>query len=330
MIVLDFSNQKFDSLHLENEWEREISVFLDQWNSDSDFVLAKTSGSTGLPKEIKLPKSAMRLSASMTGEFFGLKNGNSALLCLPMGFIAGKMMVVRAQELGLKLYCTEPKSEINLYDFPELDFVPMTPMQVEKSIGNLGKIKKLLIGGAPLSDELRSRLLETNTRVFESYGMTETITHIGLKEITEDYFRTLKKVKIRKDERGCLVIQTPYFEEEITTNDLVEIKGENQFKWLGRFDSIINSGGIKLIPEQIEQKLKAIIPIEFILSSLPDSTLGEKLILILENPEPIDVDFASLELSKYEIPKEIFYLNRFPRTESGKLKRKEILAQIKK
>ena len=329
MIVLDFSNQKFDSLHLENEWEREISVFLDQWNSDSDFVLAKTSGSTGLPKEIKLPKSAMRMSASMTGEFFGLKNGNSALLCLPMGFIAGKMMVVRAQELGLKLYCIEPKSTIDLQDFPNLDFVPMTPMQVKKSMGSLAKIKTLLIGGAPLSDELRSKLLKTNTHVFESYGMTETITHIGLRNISEDYFRTLDKVKIRKDERGCLVIQTPYFEEEITTNDLVEFKGENQFKWLGRFDSIINSGGIKLIPEQIEKRLKTLISHEFILSSLPDPILGEKLILIIENSEPIDLNFKDVNLSKHEIPKAIYYLNSFPRTSSGKLKRNEILKQIK-
>lgn len=324
MKILDFSRSVFDELNPEIHWEKEILEFWQEWNSNSEFIQAKTSGSTGVPKSIQLPKEAMRMSAQLTGEFFKLKRGNSSLLALPVGFIAGKMMLVRAIELGLKLYCIEPKSHLDLSEFSNLDFVPLTPMQVEKSFGSLEKIDKLLIGGAPLSDTLRARLKTISTHSFESYGMTETITHIGLKEISESGFKVLKGVGIRKDERGCLVIQTPYFEEEIITNDLVEIINSYEFKWLGRLDNVINSGGIKLIPEQIEEKLKPFIASDFIITSKPDETLGEKLILVVETQEELVLNWQETGLSKYQTPKEIIYLKEFPRTESGKVKRKEI------
>ena len=330
-MLLDFSNEFEFPQSTGGIWQKEILNFLNDWFSDKDFILSKTSGSTGGPKEIRIPKSAMKMSAAMTGEFFNLKEGNSALLCMPVNFIAGKMMIVRAIELKLKLYCIQPKSEINLSEFPALDFVPMTPMQVENSFENLSKIKILLIGGAPVSDELRRKLSKLQIRIFESYGMTETITHIALKEISDEWFSVLNKVKIQKDNRGCLVIKTPYLEEEIVTNDLVEIKNEIQFKWLGRFDNVINSGGIKFSPEQIEAKIKSIIPKEFIISSLPDNKLGQKLILIIEGNPSFDFSHNELVevLDKYEIPKETYFLEKFPRTESGKIQRQKVLELIK-
>src|SRR5690606_33556006 len=157
MMLLDFSNEFEFPQSTREIWQKEILNFLNDWFSDKDFILSKTSGSTGVPKEIRIPKSAMKMSAELTGEFFGLKKGDTALLCMPVNFIAGKMMIVRAIELKLKLYCIQPKSEINLSEFPALDFVPMTPMQVENSFENLSKIKILLIGGAPVSDELRRK-----------------------------------------------------------------------------------------------------------------------------------------------------------------------------
>lgn len=330
-MLLDFSNEFEFPQSTREIWQKEILNFLNDWFSDKDFILSKTSGSTGVPKEIRIPKSAMKMSAELTGEFFGLKKGDTALLCMPVNFIAGKMMIVRAIELKLKLYCIQPKSEINLSEFPALDFVPMTPMQVENSFENLSKIKILLIGGAPVSDELRRKLSKLQIRIFESYGMTETITHIALKEISDEWFSVLNKVKIQKDNRGCLVIKTPYLEEEIVTNDLVEIKNEIQFKWLGRFDNVINSGGIKFSPEQIEAKIKSIIPKEFIISSLPDNKLGQKLILIIEGNPSFDFSHNELVevLDKYEIPKETYFLEKFPRTESGKIQRQKVLELIK-
>jgi O-succinylbenzoic acid--CoA ligase len=339
--ILDFSTGNLDELNPEILWEKEIQDFLKDWNSDSEFIISKTSGSTGIPKEIKIPKSAMKLSAELTAEFFNLKKGNSALLCLPVNFIAGKMMLARAIETGLKLFCTEPKSKISFENLAKIDFVPMTPMQVENSFDELTKIKILLIGGAPLNFELKSKLKNLPAKVFESYGMTETITHIALKEISEEYFTVLKQMKIRQDERNCLIIKTPYFEEEITTNDVVKIKNESEFKWLGRFDNVINSGGIKLFPEKIEEKLKPFISDDFIVASLPDKILGEKLILIIESASttlsnqtinfshPELVEGQNSELKKHEIPKEVHFIEKFPRTESGKIKRNELLNFIK-
>lgn len=159
--------------------------------------------------------------------------------------------------------------------------------------------------------------------------MTETITHIALKEISEQYFQVFSRVKIRQDDRNCLVVQTPYFTEEIITNDLVEIKDKSNFKWLGRFDNVINSGGIKLIPEQIENKLKSYIKHDFIISSLPDNILGEKLILIIES-EKFNLQLPKGILGKYEFPKEIFFIDKFPRTDSNKVKRKEIIEFLHK
>lgn len=330
MILLDFSKEfKIPQIVNEN-WQKEIISFINEWFSDDEFIISKTSGSTGIPKEIKIPKSAMKTSAKMTGKFFGLNVGNSALLCMPVNFIAGKMMLVRAMELKLKLYCIEPKSKLNLNFTNEIDFAPMTPMQVENSFDQILTIKTLLVGGAPLSDELRKKLSTLKTKSFESYGMTETITHIALKEISEEFFTTLEKIKIRKDERGCLVIQTPYFKEEIITNDIVEVKDKDQFKWLGRFDNVINSGGIKLFPEQIESKLKPLIQGEFIISSLSDAILGQKLILIIEGNENPKFEIRNSNLAKFEIPKEIYFLKEFPRTESGKNIRNEILDLVTK
>lgn len=328
MKILDFFTGKFDELNPEIPWQKEISQFLEEWRSENEFVIAKTSGSTGTPKEIKLSKKAMKMSARMTGEFFGLSEGNSALLCLPVSFIAGKMMIVRAHELKLRLYCIEPKSKIDLSFSDKIDFAPLTPMQVESSFNELSKIGILLIGGGPLSDSLRESLMLLSIKSFESYGMTETITHIALKKISEEFFTTLDRIKIRKDERDCLAIQTPYFEEEIITNDIVEIKNKNQFKWLGRFDNVINSGGVKLFPEQIEKKLKPHIKKEFIVTSIPDKHLGQKLILIIEGEKEPDFKFQVSDFGKFEIPKEIYFVRKFPRTESGKIKRNELTSLI--
>ncbi|MFA7688043.1 MAG: AMP-binding protein [Moheibacter sp.] len=330
MMLLDFSKEIDFPKNADEDWQKEILGFLTEWFSEKDFIVSQTSGSTGTPKEIRIPKYAMKMSAQMTGEFFGLQKGDTALLCMPVNFIAGRMMVVRAIELKLKLFCVQPKSKMVLEKFPTLDFVPMTPMQAEASLADLGKIRILLLGGAPLSDGLRKNLSALETKCFESYGMTETITHIALKEISEACFTVLPKIKIRQDNRGCLVIRTPYFTEEILTNDLVEIHRENQFKWLGRFDNVINSGGIKLFPEQIEAKIKPFLQNEFIIGSLPDEKLGQRLVLVIESENQMNLDLGKFTevLGKFECPKEIYFVKTFPRTESGKVQRTKILKSL--
>lgn len=329
MMLLDFSNFNESKLPKpEFPWQESILSFFKDWQSTDDFILTQTSGSTGIPKEIKLPKKAMRQSAKMTIDFFNLQKNQNSLLVLPVNFIAGKMMIIRAMEAGLKLYCLEPTSVVNLGNLPPLDFVPMTPMQVEKSVLSLPQIKTLLIGGAAVSENLKQKLLLLPTLSFESYGMTETITHIALKKISDDYFTLLEGISMRQDDRKCLVIKTPYFQDEIITNDCVELLNPNKFKFLGRIDNVINSGGIKLFPEQIEKKLKSHIHQEFILSSMPDEVLGEKLILIVEGSDFL-YNLDEFNLKKFEKPKEVYFVPHFPRTESGKILRKELIEKLK-
>ena len=339
MLYLDFSQPNFDfnAIQVTNEFEQSVKDFLVEWFSDSDIMIAHTSGSTGTPKEIILTKENMRKSANMTGKYLQLEKGNSALLVMPVTYIAGKLMLVRAVEIGLKLICMQPTSHISLdeinrgisQDFTSIDFVALTPMQVENSIDFVSRCQKLIIGGAPLSEKVKQELFAFENEVYETYAMTETITHIAFKQVanqkypnTEQVFEAFDEVTISQDERGCLVIDTPYDGLQVVTNDIVEIIDSRKFNWIGRADNVINSGGIKLFPEQIENKLKPFIHSDFYITSKADELLGQKLILVVEGEER-SLDFSSADLTKYQVPKEIVFIPTFPRTESGKIKRQQ-------
>lgn len=339
MLYLDFSDTGFDSHTIvpTNDFEQSVKDFLVEWFSNSDFMIAHTSGSTGTPKEIILTKENMRKSANMTAKYLHLQKGNTALLVMPVNYIAGKLMLVRAIEIGLKLICMQPTADISLDEInasikdqlTTIDFVALTPMQVEKSLDFVSKCNKLIIGGAPLSDKVKQDLFELENEVYETYAMTETITHIAFKQVknkkfleVENLFEAFDEVNISQDERACLVIDTPYDNLQVVTNDVVELIDERKFNWIGRVDNVINSGGIKLFPEQIEDKLKAFIETAFYVTSKQDEVLGQKLILVVEGKER-SIDFSLVDLTKYQIPKEIIFLNEFSRTESGKIKREK-------
>lgn len=314
-----------------NEFQSDLGIFLSQWLDENDFIEVQTSGTTGKPKIIKINKQAMVNSAIATGVFFDLKEGDSALCCLPVKYIAGKMMLVRAMVLGWNLEVVEPKSNPLETMSKFYDFVAMVPLQVENSIDKLHQIKKLLIGGASISQELASRIIEEQCEVYESYSMTETVTHIALRRIGEKYFETLPNVTLALDDRGCLIIDAPFINsEKIITNDLVELISETQFIWKGRVDNVINSGGIKLFPEQIEEKIKPYINRRFFVAGIDDILLGQKVVLVIEGEKFAVEDTVFLELGKYEKPKEIHFVSKFAETETGKIKRKEIIENIKR
>jgi O-succinylbenzoic acid--CoA ligase len=254
-----------------------------------------------------------------------LHPGDTALQCLPAKYIAGKMMFVRSFILGLELDCVEPSSHPMEQNTTEYDFVAMVPLQVENSLAELKNVKKMIVGGAKMNATLEKRLFQLKTEIYETYGMTETITHIAAKKIGEKAFTILPNVKIRQDNRKCLVIDVPKLSSEtIVTNDIVELVSENQFIYLGRIDNVINSGGIKLIPEQIEAKLAGKIQSRFFVTGIQDAVLGEKLVLIIEG-EKQDLDETIFEdLDKFEKPKAVFYVPEFTETPNGKIKRKEI------
>ncbi|OXB05464.1 O-succinylbenzoic acid--CoA ligase [Flavobacterium plurextorum] len=307
-------------------YERSIGEFFLDWFDHKDYIEMTTSGTTGLPKLVRLEKQAMIQSALATGDFFGLKPGDKALLCLPTQFIAGKMMLVRSLILGLELDVVVPSTEPLAYNKKQYDFVAMVPLQVQNSIGKLKNIKKLIIGGAKIDSSLEEKLLPLKTEIYETYGMTETITHIAAKRVGESVFSILPNVKIEKDDRGCLIIYVSSISNEpIVTNDLVDLVNENQFSFLGRFDNVINSGGVKLIPEQIEAKLAGKINSRFFVTGVPDTTLGEKLILVIEGEkQDFAPDFFDV-LGKFEKPKEIVFVPKFKENENGKLLRKPSL-----
>ena len=323
-------------------FEQQIGDFILDWILDTDTILVTSSGATGIPKRIFLKKEHMANSARATGEYLNLKEGDTTLLCLPADYIAGKMMLARAMVLGLALDFEEPTSDPLWQSLKPYDFVAMVPMQVQNVLSRLDRVGTLLIGGATVSDSLLESLESLECRVFETYGMTETCSHVALRQLNHldkkkegkrNPFKALPGISFSKDERGCLVVEAPevcQFSE--VTNDLVELVNEHEFYWLGRYDNLVNSGGVKLIPELIEDKLKSVITESFVLTGIPDEKLGEALTLVLETeklPQNIEQRLDSLKiLGKYERPKRILNLSSFPRTKNGKIIRGEVREQV--
>ncbi|MEX6625925.1 AMP-binding protein [Tenacibaculum salmonis] len=320
-------------------------TFLTDWFNEKDFVIVQTSGSTGKPKPIKLQKEFMKNSALATGDFFDLKENTTALLCLSVDYIAGKMMLVRALTLGWQLDVVSPVmnplNEVNkIYNFSA-----MVPLQLRNSLSELHKTAKLIVGGGVVSNDLITAIQNTPTNIFATYGMTETITHIAVKKlnnfkshqlVSDANYTILSNVKITVDDRKCLVIEAPKVsEEKIITNDVVQLVSNKEFEWLGRFDNVINSGGIKLHPEKIEEKLSKIINTRFFVIGINDNFLGEKLVLIIENSisseeeEILKLAIKNLKtLAKFEVPKEIYFIDKFIETETKKIQRKKTLDLI--
>ncbi|PVW13587.1 AMP-binding protein [Marixanthomonas spongiae] len=320
-----------------DEYEMHIGDFIQAWLDESDTLTVKTSGSTGTPKKIKLPKQAMVNSAKATAAYFKLAAGTSALLCLPANYIAGKMMLVRAMVMGWDLHVVAPeKDALTQYD-NDYDFVAMVPYQVHHSLPDLNKVKKLIIGGGPVSKELEEQLQLVSTEAFGTYGMTETITHIAVRRINgparSEAFSALPNVKFSQDERDCLVISAPDIsEEKVITNDVVALQSPTSFIWLGRYDNVINSGGVKIFPEKVEEQLSEKITEPFIIASEKNTELGERVVLVVETTSETIPDYTKTFqiLSKYERPKKIITLSKFPYTETGKIKRGGVLKLLRK
>ncbi len=267
------------------DFEKAVGMFLLDWFDDKEFIKIQTSGTTGEPKIIEVSKQAMVHSALATGDFFELSPGNKVLHCLPTKYIAGKMMFVRGFILGLDMDFVAPSANPLKNNDARYDFAALVPLQAESSLDQLSQIRKIIIGGAKVSAELEQKLLQIPVEIYETYGMTETITHIAAKRVGEKAFTVLPNVTVSYDEDNCLVIHAPRISEAvIQTNDLVELVNENQFVFMGRKDNVVNSGGVKLIPEQIEAKLEGKINGRFFMASAPDEKLGEKLVLFIEGP----------------------------------------------
>ncbi|MDX9881239.1 MAG: AMP-binding protein [Prolixibacteraceae bacterium] len=320
-----------------SDWEREFYVFVLEWFNQNDFVEVKTSGSTGQPKTIRLPKLAMRKSAERTIQYFNLKENDRLLLSLSCRYIAGKMMVVRALTGKMNLLVVDPACDFRFLDQEKFDFGAMVPLQVgnilETGTGKnrIENIRHLLVGGSAAPFQLEKKIRQLKNNVVSTYGMTETASHIAVRKLSgadwSENYRCLPGISIRKNENECLEIFAEGQPEWLTTTDLVDIVSFSEFKILGRADHVIISGGLKFHPELIEKKLEKFIHQPFIISSEPDEKLGRKLVLMVEAPASGNLKdelrkILEKYLAKYEKPRKIAFVKPLPRNANGKIIRK--------
>jgi len=319
-----FNPECFTAFHLE------LFSFLKEWFDDSEFLTIHTSGSTGHPKPILVQKKYMLQSAEISCHYFGLKSNDKVLLSMPLSFIAGKMMVVRALYAGLDIYPIQPSGHPLKDTSMVFDFAAMVPMQIFNSLQipleseRLRKIGTLLIGGGVLSPDIEEVLYNFPNPVYHSYGMAETLSHIAMRRVNGANaslnFTPLPYVTLKLSEEGTLLVDAPKVaEQRIVTNDFAEIYPDGTFQILGRKDNIIQTGGIKIQIETLESILSKFIDTTFAITSLPDSKFGEIIILVVE--KYIDKSLLDSHLLPYQRPKRVIQMDRIPRTESGKINR---------
>ena len=337
-----------------------INEFLEEWNSPSPYVHVQTSGSTGAPKPMLVEKSRMLASARRTNDFLGLQSGDTALLCMSLDYIAGKMMVVRALERGLTLVCVEPSGHplrhngdwhqcavsdgtmcacpqcVALNDQIPLSFVAMVPLQVYNSLQvpeereRLMQIKHLIIGGGAIDDALAAELKTFPNAVWSTYGMTETLSHIALRRLSgpdaSDWYTPFPSVSVSLSDESTLIIDAPEVcAEPLTTNDIAELSTLHSplFRILGRRDNTICSGGLKVQAEQLERQLRPHLSFPFLITKRPDQKFGEIVVLLTEGSADDARQICERVLPQYHHPRAYVHVAHIPLTETGKPSRHE-------
>lgn len=331
-------------------FEDHTFTFIRDWLSGEETFLVQTSGSTGEPKTISFTRDQLTASARMTEQALGLKSHTDALICIDTRYIGGKMMIVRSLLTGMNILavdpCACPLQEISIDHC--VNFAAFVPYQVKSMLGSkhphlLNNVGTAIIGGAPIDDTAIEELNSYGCRCYATYGMTETLSHIALRKLNgkdrQPYFEALPGITLKQDARGCLAIQAPYLPDELITNDIVELISPKQFLWLGRWDNVINTGGVKVLPEKVEAAIARFMTLHgythrFFVYGIPDERLGNRVILVMEesghNQELQEKIFPFLRasLTPYEIPKEICFSPSFVFTGSAKINRLKTLETI--
>jgi len=311
-----------------------LRQFLAEWRSADACLTVHTSGSTGSPKPIRVEKSRMQASARATCRFLSLNEGDTALLAMPLDYIAGKMMVVRALTCGLRLYCVPPSrhpfSDAALEArMKRLDLVALVPLQIAATLEvpeereRLSHARNIIIGGGAIDDRLESQLRELPTAVWSSYGMTETLSHIALRRVSgpeaDEWYRPFNGVTLSLTADDCLVIDAPAVcAERLVTNDRAVLRQDGAFRILGRKDNVVCSGGIKIQIEEAERLVAAHTAQPFCFGKTPDPLYGERMVLISEGPAEALVQLCKQYLPRYWQPRQVIVTDRLPRTETGK------------
>jgi Acyl-CoA synthetases (AMP-forming)/AMP-acid ligases II len=329
-----FSEGRKNVSAAESSFRRQLYLFLKDWFSDSPALLLHTSGSTGTPKEIIARKEQMLQSAKITCDFFELKKNHKVLLCLPLDYIAGKMMVVRALYAGLDIYPVEPDGHPLAHTDIPFDFAAMVPLQVYNSLQveeerrRLSHIKHLIIGGGGIDEMLEKDLQAFPNAIYSTYGMTETLSHIALRRIngTEagPYYTPLPGVGLALSGDNTLIVYAPLVADEtFITNDIAELRPDGSFRITGRKDNIINTGGIKVHIEEVERVLRPYISGNFAITSVPHPKLGEAIVLLVEQTVDAAAVMNMMEqsLPRYHHPLHIRTVTAIPLTGNGKTDR---------
>ncbi len=349
----EIANYSFRNSIPLNGYETKTLEFCRSWlNGIQEFPI-QTSGSTGTPKTISLSRQQLEASARRTIKLLNLQKGDTTLVCLNTEYIAGMMMLARGFMADLQMIIVEPiGNPITLVDRDvNIAFASFVPMQLQTilyespdALSQLNNMKGILVGGAPVSPNLQRELQRIKAPIYHTYGMTETASHIALRRLNgpdaADYYNVLDGIEVGLDKRGCLTIKGDVTNDELlATNDIVELLTSRRFKWIGRVDNIINSGGVKVQVEKVELAIaEAFADItdspRFFIAPQPDELLGDKVVLILEGKPFSKEEEAKLMdklrnmLRKFEVPKDIYYSPAFSETSSGKLSRQRTLQKL--
>jgi O-succinylbenzoic acid--CoA ligase len=326
-------------------FEKSVIDLCRRWVSGETHFEVSTSGSTGIAKQITFHRDQLLASAMSTGNALGLKQGMKALLCLDPQFIAGKMMVVRSLVIGMDLVVITPVAN-PLDHIPDniasIDFAAMVPLQVITSLNSshaadIDKFRVIIIGGGQVDSTLRTRLQNIRASCYASFGMTETITHVALQKLNghdqSEYMQALPGIALSTDDRGCLVIKAPFLQESVVTSDVVDLIDRQNFRWLGRWDNVINTGGVKIIPENVEPHIATLlnesgVDNQFFIHGAAHPALGHELVLVIEgsiesSQEALILQRLKKQLPKYSSPRRVLYAEKFSYTPTGKIKRTE-------
>ena len=324
---MEYSTIELDRAIIHNA-DEPVMKFIAEWQNQEQYIIAHTSGSTGQPKSIRLMKQDMLKSAIATCKKLGIGNSPRMVMPLSADYIAGKMMIVRAMVSGGELWVERPSNDPIHQDYGSIDLIPIVPSQINALLHSqfLHNIRNVLIGGGAITAYCEEKLISSGINAYATYGMTETCSHVALRHIGTDFYEALPGITFDIDNRNCLVINATQFTfDTITTNDIVDLCDHTKFKWVGRHDNVINTGGIKVFPEDIERKLQYLIDLPFYIAGTPDAKWGEAVTLYIES-EQYDTSTLHEKIkskldNRYHIPKRIICVEKFQRTQSGKIKR---------
>lgn len=302
--------------------DESVEKFLEQWRQLGSYVDAHTSGSTGKPKAITLLKADMLRSAEATNEFFGITAGDWLRCPLSCDYIAGKMMVVRALAADATVDCSREFAAAGCSR--RIKLMAVVPAQIDKLLesAEIDLVDNLLVGGAPLSSEMERRLIDRGVNAYASYGMTETCSHVALRHSPSAVYEALPGIRFAVDDRSCLIVESESMSfGRLVTNDIVDLLAGNRFRWKGRFDNAINSGGVKVYAEEIEQLIAPLLPsgVSFYVSHLPHDRWGQQVVVVADR----DIDLSAIDfngLTPAQRPRRVI-VHRMAYTSNGKLRR---------